>query len=163
MNRTVSTTVSTESDVGTAALRAALDAEHVAVYGYGVVGAYLWGAERTFAREAWNSHRARRDRLRRILTERGSAPPPAAPAYRLPYPVDGPRTAARLAARLEEGAVGAYIGLVAADDRGLRRMAALAMQECARRATHWRGSSATFPGLPPGAISRSPSAGPTRR
>lgn len=133
-------------------LQAALAAEHAVVYGYGIVGAYLTADQREFAREAWDLHRRRRDDLRAFLGERSASPVPAAPAYQLPRTVDGPQTAARLAARLEEGAVDAYLGLVAVDNPGLRRFAAQAMQDCAMRAAHWRGSTAAFPGLPPRAI-----------
>lgn len=138
----------------TAGLRAALAAEHAAIYGYGIVGAYLTDEERAQAGAAWDAHRARRDRLRHLLAVRDASPMSSAPAYRLPFTVDGPRSAARLAARLEEDAVGAYIGLVAAGDPGLRRLAARAMQGYAARAARWRGSTAAFPGLPPHAIYR---------
>ncbi|MQA85525.1 MAG: DUF4439 domain-containing protein [Streptosporangiales bacterium] len=148
----------TPEDPLAAGLQAALAAEHAAIYGYGIVGAYLLTDQRAVARQAWDAHRRRRDRLRAILAARGVSPVSAAPAYRLPRIVDGPQSAARLAARLEEGAVDAYLGLVAVDDPGLRRYAAQAMQDCARRAAHWRGSTSAFPGLPPRAIY-----GPTRK
>lgn len=144
-------------------LRTVLAAEHAAVYGYGIVGAHLTDGERAFAGEAWNAHRANRDRLRLLLAGGGPSPAPAAPAYRLPFEVDGPQTAARLAARLEEGAIEAYVGLVAVSEPTLRRFASLAMQDCAGRATRWRRAAAAFPGLPAHAVSRTPEPDGTAR
>jgi Domain of unknown function (DUF4439) len=131
-----------------AALQDALAAEHVAVFGYGVLGAHLAGAQRTIADQMWNSHRARRDRLRSQVEAAGGVPVAAAPAYHLPSPVTSPRTAALLAARLEDGVTAGYAGLAGASDAGLRRYAALAMQEATVRAVRWRHApSGAFPGL----------------
>jgi hypothetical protein len=130
------------------ALQGALAAEHVAVFGYGVLGAHLLGAQRQTATQIWNSHRARRDRLRSYVTSGGGVPVAAAPAYRLPAPVSSARTAAQLAARLEDGVTAGYAGLAGVADPGLRRYAALAMQEATVRAVRWRGAApAAFPGL----------------
>lgn len=131
-----------------AALQGALAAEHVAIFGYGVLGAHLSGAQRTAADQMWSSHRARRDRLRSYVEAAGGAPVAAAPAYHLPAPVTSPRTAARLAALLEDGVTTGYAGLAGAADPGLCRYAALAMQEATVRAVRWRGTpSGAFPGL----------------
>ena len=136
-----------------AALQGALAAEHVAVFGYGVLGAHLAGSQRTTAAQMWNSHRARRDRLRSYVEAAGGVPVAAAPAYHLPSPVTSPRTAARLAARLEDGVTAGYAGLAGAADPGLRRYAALAMQEATVRALRWRGTpSGAFPGLTDAAL-----------
>jgi hypothetical protein len=131
-----------------AALQGALAAEHVAIFGYGVLGAHLLGAQRQSADQTWNSHRARRDRLRSYVEAGGGTPVAAAPAYRLPAPVSSARTAAQLAARLEDGVAAGYAGLAGVADPSLRRYAALAMQEATVRAVRWRGSPpAAFPGL----------------
>lgn len=131
-----------------AALQAALAAEHAAVYGYGIVGAYLSGQREERARKAWNAHRASRDRIRDMLRGAGATPTPAAPGYGLPHRVTGTESALRLAIHLEDRAAGAYLELVAAGDGRHRRFAAAATQECAVRAARWRGSSAPLPGLP---------------
>lgn len=131
-----------------AALQGALAAEHAAVFGYGVLGAHLAGVQRQNADQMWNSHRARRDRLRSYVEAAGAVPVAAAPAYRLPAPVTSPHTAAQLAARLEDGVTAGYAGLAGAADPALRRYAAQAMQEATVRAVRWRGSPPTaFPGL----------------
>jgi uncharacterized protein DUF4439 len=136
-----------------AALQGALAAEHVAIFGYGVLGAHLFGVQRHSATQMWNSHRARRDRLRSYVTAGGATPVAAAAAYRLPSPVSSARAAAQLAARLEDGVTAGYAGLAGVADAALRRYAALAMQESTVRAVRWRGSpSAAFPGLTSAAL-----------
>ncbi|MCW2946504.1 MAG: hypothetical protein JWR24_3221 [Actinoallomurus sp.] len=132
-----------------AALQAALAAEHVAIFGYGVLGARLMGLQRQNATLMWNSHRTRRDRLRSYVQAYGAEPVAAAPAYQLPSPVSSTHAAAQLAARLEDGVVAGYAGLAGVSDADLRRYAALAMQEATVRAVRWRGSPPpAFPGLP---------------
>ncbi|WP_159057426.1 DUF4439 domain-containing protein, partial [Streptomyces scabiei] len=49
------------------AVQAALAAEHAAVYGYGVVGGKIGQARQGEARSAYDAHRARRDRLVRVV------------------------------------------------------------------------------------------------
>jgi hypothetical protein len=136
-----------------AALQGALTSEHVAIFGYGVLGSHLHGAQRQSATQMWISHRARRDRLRFYVKAAGATPVVAAPAYRLPSSVSSPHTAAQFAARLEDGVTAAYAGLAGVADPSLRRYAALAMQEATMRAVRWRGSPpAAFPGLTSAAL-----------
>ena len=56
------------------ALQAALAAEHAAVYGYGVAGAMLAGADNAAARGDWESHMTARDTLQAMITRLGAAP-----------------------------------------------------------------------------------------
>ena len=126
----------------------ALAAEHAAVYGYGIAGAWLRGAERTRARAAYAGHLARRDRLSALLVDAGQTPVAAEPAYALPPEVRGPEDATALARVLEERVAAVYADLVAASGGEHRRLPALAMQEAAVRAAEWRGGSLPFPGLP---------------
>lgn len=132
------------------ALQAAIAAEHAAIFGYGVLGAHLTGTRQREATMIWNTHRARRDRLRGLIASRGAVPAAAAPAYRLPFAVSSPRAAERLAASLEDAVVAAFAALAGADDPRLRRYAAQVMQEAAASAVRWRGSppATAFPGLP---------------
>ncbi len=130
------------------ALQAALAAEHAAVYGYGIVGAHLNGAPEEAAQDAFDAHRAQRDRLRGLLLARQATPVAAAPAYRLPFPVTDAASAVRLAVRLEEGVAAAYADLVMVENPALRDLGAQALRECAIRMARWRGSSVPFPGLP---------------
>jgi hypothetical protein len=150
------------------ALQQALRAEHAAVYGYGIVGALLRGTSRESARTAWDLHRARRDDLTARLNALGADPAAAAPAYRLPARVTSARTAAKVAAALEDDAVTAYTGLAGSGDAALRTFAARAMQEAMERAVRWRGRSgppesagpgSAFPGLPDTELSPRPQPG----
>ena len=132
------------------ALQAALAAEHAAVFGYGVVGAH--GGERyaAAANHDWNVHRAHRDQLIALLRQRKIDPVGAKPAYALPFNVDGPETAARLAAHLEDGLASAYLLLVATTDPKLRSLGARMLRDATVRGTRWGGSMAAFPGMDSG-------------
>lgn len=134
-------------------LAALLEAEHAAVYGYGVAGGRLTEEPQRLARLAYDSHRARRDQLAARLSERGGDPQPPAPAYDVTAAsVD---EALALAVRLEEGLAVRWRDLVAGtDERPLRELAVAGLQECAVRAAQWReltGSApatVAFPGTP---------------
>lgn len=141
-----------------AVLQAALAAEHVAIFGYGVLGGHLSPAQQQNVQLIWNSHRTRRDRLRAYIQTYGGTPVAAAAAYRLPFAVTSARTATQLAARLEDGVVAGYAVLAGAGDPALRRYAALAMQEATVRAVRWRGSppADAFPGLPASVLTPKP-------
>jgi hypothetical protein len=130
------------------ALQGALTAEHAAIYGYGVVGAMLAGREQADARADWTAHEVARDTLEAMLTRLGTTPVAASPAYALPFAVTSEKSAARLAATLEQGVTRAYLGLVAVSDQALRAFAAQAMQASANRALAWSGSTQAFPGMP---------------
>jgi hypothetical protein len=129
------------------ALQNALAAEHAAVYGYGVVGAMLTGADQAKARADWTAHRVARDTLEAMIGKLGATPVAASPAYDLPFAVTGAASARRLAALLEEGATRAYLAVVAVSDPTLRSFGALAMQPPAARAATWRGTTEAFPGM----------------
>lgn len=144
------------------ALQTALAAEHAAVYGYGVLGARLRGTHQQTAMATWDAHRAQRDKLIAILSGR---PVAAATGYRLPVKVTSARSAAQLAAALEDGLVPAYVGLAGASSPGLRAFAANAAQKAQARSARWRLSAglpappAAFPGLPSTALSPRPEPG----
>jgi len=135
-----------------------LDAEYAAVYAYSVVGARLSGARRAAATAAYDAHRARRDRLRAIISARGGSPTGSGPIYRLPFALVTADDCVRLAALVEERVTAAYLELVAVEDATLRRMAALAMQEGMVRAYAWRPEIPAFPGWP---AKNSPSPSPS--
>ncbi|MFC6084427.1 ferritin-like domain-containing protein [Sphaerisporangium aureirubrum] len=141
-----------------AGLNKVLEAEHAAVYAYGVVGARTGGTQRSSAAAGFNAHRARRDQIRGLIMARGGTPAEAGASYELPFPVVTGADAARLAAFVEDRVTAAYLELASVDDFSLRRLAALAMQECTVRAYAWRPAIAAFPGWP----SRDPSPSPSR-
>ncbi|MET7641746.1 ferritin-like domain-containing protein [Streptomyces sp. NPDC005438] len=129
------------------AAQAALEAEHAAVYGYGVVGSHVSEEHRDQARTAFEGHRARREVLRRAVRDLGGRPASSAGAYALPFPVDDAKAAVRLAAELEDRVAAVYADLVRAASGELRRDAASALREAAVRSVRWRGRSVAFPGM----------------
>ena len=130
-------------------LQAALAAEHAAIYGYGLLGAHLRGAQQQTATALWEAHRSRRDRLAGLVTGLGGTPVAAQPAYRLPVQVTSARTAVQLAASLEQAVLNGYVGLAGATAPALRVLAAQAMQDATIRQVRWSGTATTtaFPGL----------------
>ncbi|MFJ3826196.1 ferritin-like domain-containing protein [Streptomyces nodosus] len=129
------------------AVRAALRAEHAAVYGYGVVGGRIERSRRQEARDAYDAHRARRDELARAVRDLGGSPDAAAAGYALPFAVDDSAAAVRLAAELEERVAAVYSDLVRASTGARRSLATAALREAAVRAVRWSGESVAFPGL----------------
>jgi hypothetical protein len=134
------------------ALGRALAAEYAAIFGYGVAGAHLAGDDQITARQAESAHRARRDALLVRLTTSNAAPPPADPAYALPFPVTDRPSALKLATQLEDASARVWHAALAATTGDDRSMAANALVDCAVRATRWRRiagvmpATLTFPG-----------------
>ena len=135
------------------ALQSALAAEHAAVYGYGVVGAYLTGSPQATATTDWVAHQVARDRLEAMLRSLASSQPTAAAvAYQLPVAVRNAREAVALAVLLEERIATAYLGLVALSNTAIREYGAQQVQASALRAAAWRGNTVAFPGLTSAAL-----------
>jgi hypothetical protein len=133
-----------------AALQAALAAEQQVVYGYGVAGALLSGAEQAYARQCVSVHEIRRDRITALLRSDGAAPVAAQPAYSLPFRVSDPSSARRLAGQLEAAGAGAAWDLVAAGATGssARSLGIAWLADAAVRSTRWGRAVAPFPGQP---------------
>jgi hypothetical protein len=122
-------------------LVALVEAEHAAVYGYGVLGARLDDAGRRFARTAYDSHRARRDALIAALS--GKAPVPLA-SYDVA--VADAAEAMALAVRIETGMSLRWRDLVGGtDERALRSLGIAGLQETAVRAAQWRKRAGLTP------------------
>jgi hypothetical protein len=132
-----------------AALQAALAAEQATIYGYGVVGAKLRGADRDYAEAALAVHVHARDQLMALVTATGATPVAAKPAYALPSPVTDHVAARQLAAHLEQGDAGAFWDLIAASDAQspVRSLAIGWLSAAAVRAAHW-GAQQALPGQP---------------
>jgi hypothetical protein len=114
-----------------------VEAEHAAVYAYGVLGARLDETRRRAALLAYDSHRARRDQLAAALRAAGGTPPAALAAYDIT--VTTPAEALSLAARIEDGLALRWHDLVgAANDVALRQLGVAGLQECAVRGAQWR-------------------------
>jgi ferritin-like protein len=134
------------------ALRSAQAAEHAAIFGYGVVGAFLTGDTREAARQAEQLHRTRRDEVSLRVEAGGGELVAAEPAYALPIEVTNVGSAMALAVQLEEGTAGAWREALSATTGDDRRLALDALIACAVMATRWRQAAQiqpvtlTFPG-----------------
>ena len=136
-------------------LQAVLAAEHAVIYGYGVVGAHLRGADRRRAAAELARHRNQRDALAGQLLELGADPVQTAPAYQLPQPVNSSDRARDLAAVLESRLAAFWADAVltlparqaAGDTVRLRKQAVAGLRGAAVAAALWRGRSVPFPGL----------------
>lgn len=137
------------------ALQDALAAAHVAVWGYGVVGAALPVSGRGPADLALVANRDVRDRVAALLDSRGVEPGPAQAAYALPFPVLSPVDAAALAVTLEDGVTAAWAWVLdQATERSTREAAVTVLGDAELRAVSWRAAAGRnevttpFPGLP---------------
>lgn len=126
---------------GDEARAAAIIGEDACIYAYGIIGAHLGSGGERKARKALDSHRAWRDRL--LATGDFSA---GAAAYELPFPVQDPASARRLAVLVEQRMVPVYADLAAATTGEDRSTAVQAACECAARAIAWGGQTEAFPG-----------------
>ncbi len=129
------------------ALSAAIAAEDAAVYAYGVIGPHLAEEQRPAARAALDTHRQRSFTLRDRVAAAGGPAPDAPIAYDLPYPVNDPDSARRLAGLVEMRLAAAYADLAAAMSDAPRTDAILAAREATVRAIGWGAASMAFPGL----------------
>jgi len=120
------------------ALAAVLAAEHAAIFAYGRIGVRLKGAAVRAARAAESAHRAHRDDLVVLLAAGAASPPPAEPAYALPFPVTDAASALRLAIHVEERAAAAWRAALPATAGEQRRQVLDGLTACAVRAMRWR-------------------------
>ncbi|BCJ67023.1 ferritin-like domain-containing protein [Polymorphospora rubra] len=129
----------------TAGLTAALTAEHAAIYAYGLIGVRLSDAAEAEAHAAEAAHRARRDALTVLLNETSVTPPPAEPAYAVPYPVTDAASALRLAVEIEERTAAVWRAALPVTTGDQRGQALAALTDCAVRATRWRRTAGANP------------------
>jgi hypothetical protein len=134
-------------------LVAALKAEHAAIYGYGIVGAHVTGAQLVAVDAADAAHRSRRDALLMLLAGRGMQPPGAETAYALPFPVINDATAVKLAAIIEDRCAAFWLRALPDTTDDDRSAALAALSDCAVRGSQWRQfagrtpATVAFPGL----------------
>jgi hypothetical protein len=123
----------------TRAVQQALDAEHAAVWVYGLVSAFVTADLGPSVDEGMSEHRDRRDACERMLTAAGDTPDGAQPAYLTPKPVTDPASAKSVVVVAETDAATAWRGVLErTDDQALRGVAASALIASARRCTRWR-------------------------
>jgi hypothetical protein len=132
------------------ALQTALAAEHATLYVYGALGAQTSqsGAPTLYAdlTEAYEAHRARRDRLVALLTDLGEEPVAAEPVYELPADLSTTSAVTRRALELERSCASTYAYLVANSPSSERRFAVEVLIQTAVRELAFRGTPETFPG-----------------
>jgi hypothetical protein len=133
---------------------AALEAENMAIFGYGVLGARLDDAGKVAARQAETTHRDQRDALLTKIMASGATPAPAPPAYELPFPVTDQDSALRLAIAIEDGVALAWRRALASTTAEDRKAALDALMAAAVQSTRWREVAGItpltvpFPGTP---------------
>ncbi|WP_431969295.1 ferritin-like domain-containing protein [Nocardia sp. bgisy134] len=143
------------TDAERQALLGALAAEYAAVYAYGVIAAFASPDRDRLIAENTAAHRARRDTTVDALRAAGTTAPPPEPAYTIPFPVDDPVAAARLAVTVENDTAVAWRAVVEHGESGeARRTGIDGLTECALRAAAWQAilgatpPTAAFPGKP---------------
>lgn len=135
-----------------ASLQATLAAEHAAIYLYGDAGAHTSQSAdpELFAVVSmlYRDHRARRDQLRLLISDRGTTPVAAAASYEVPARLASPVAVRRLAVRTEERCAEVYAALVASTAGPDRDWAISALTEAARARILLGAAPQTFPGAP---------------
>ncbi len=130
-------------------LQAALRSEHVAIWGYGIVGAAIALETRQAVRDIDAAHRAGRDELADLIRLRGTEPETAEANYDLPFPVADSVSALRLAALLEAGvAMGYAFAVSRSHTQRAKGFALAALTDAALRQTGWHQLSGTTPVSP---------------
>ena len=139
------------------AWQAALAAEHQAVFGYGLLGPRLRGAQHMLAVSCAAAHEALRDATEASMAGSGLQPVSPRADYPPLYPVSDAGQARALAARLEDDCAAAWRYLYAQAARaGATARAAqaqVALTASAVRATLWRllvspaDATRPFPGV----------------
>jgi hypothetical protein len=134
------------------ALQATLAAEHAAVYVYGVLGGRVSTAQdprvASLVRSAYDTHRARRDRLRTVISDLDRTPVGPEAAYAVDADDrDGSHLAA-VALVTEERCAAVYAQLVASTVDDQRRWAVEALTDASLRALTFGGRPETWPGAP---------------
>lgn len=142
-------------------LQRVLDAQHLAVYGYPVIGVRLADqAEAARARQLEAAHRLSRDAVAGQLVDRHASPDASAIDFPAPAPVTDRTAAINWAVRIEESSAAAYRYLLGCavraggEQTALRRQALTGLTDAAVAAAYWRGlavparPTVPFPGAP---------------
>jgi aspartate/methionine/tyrosine aminotransferase len=134
------------TDAERQALVDALNAEYSAVYAYGLIAAYASSERTRLVAENTAAHRARRDATIEAMTSAGVTVPAPDAAYTVPFPVNDPIPAARLAVTVETDTAIAWRSVVEnGDSEQIRRMGVDALTESALRLATWQTILGTNP------------------
>ena len=132
------------------ALQTTLEAEHAAVYVYGLLGSRTSnaGEPELYAalRAAYEAHRDRRDQLIGEIAGLDAVPSPAATAYTPPPGLDTGEGRTHAALELERACARTYAALVGATTGNRRSEAIGLLNDAAVRELSFRGTPEIFPG-----------------
>ncbi len=133
------------------ALQKALEAEHAAVFLYGVLGSRTSGSRTpTLLAEltrAFEDHRDQRDALSVMISAAGQDPVASLVDYRVPGPIDTPTQVTGVARTLEQRLTRSYGELVANTSGRDRAWAVAALDRSALRGLTFGERPSDFPGL----------------
>lgn len=131
------------------ALQVALGAEHAAIWCYSLAVAFLTGPQVAQARRDADAHRALRSRVEQTLTQVGSRPVSAQPAYAVPQPVTDGASAAGLVVVAETDCLTSWRAVLEQTTQDeLRRAGLAALNEGTQRCAHWRTAVGATPAIP---------------
>ncbi|AHI00568.1 ferritin-like domain-containing protein [Kutzneria albida] len=132
------------------ALQRALAAEHAAIWVYGLVTAFLPGAQTAAMEQGRLAHTKRRDATAKQLTGAGATPKSSEAAYVTPQPVTNQSSAQAALAVAESDAGAAWRSVLEfTADSAVRGTAVAALTDCAVRATKWRKAGGQTPSAVP--------------
>ncbi|WP_366915735.1 ferritin-like domain-containing protein [uncultured Mycolicibacterium sp.] len=121
------------------ALTDAVAVEHGVIYGYGLVSAHTDPEHNWLVSEALAQHRRHREAAIALLRQRSEPAPLPAAGYDVPFPVDDPTDAARLAVQMEQDTATAWRAVLEqAGDAAERALALDALTDAAVTAARWR-------------------------
>ena len=133
------------------ALQKALEAEHAAVFLFGVLGSRTSGSRQpTLSAQltnAFEDHRDQRDALTVMISATGHDPVASLVDYRVPGPISTPTEVTGVARTLEERLTRTYGELVANTSGRDRAWAVAALDRSALRGLSFGARAADFPGL----------------
>lgn len=133
------------------ALQATLAGEHAAVYLYGVMGGQVSRSQQStlagLIDQSFGTHRARRDRLSVLISDRRTAPVASEVAYRLPNTLTTPRQLRTAARQVESRCLALYGQLVANSTGPVRAWAITALDAGAVAGLDYGSAPTTFPGM----------------
>jgi len=132
------------------ALQTTLEAEHAAVYVYGLLGSRTSQATEPelydALRAAYEAHRERRDALIGEIAAMDAVPGPAAAAYTAPMGLDSADARYRSALERERACARSSSALVASTTGARRGEAISLLDDAAARELSFRGIPEIFPG-----------------
>lgn len=120
--------------------------ENAAIWGYGLLLAYLDETQYPEGLRLFNTHRDGRDWARLQMRELGATPPRPKPSYELPFAVNSSLSASNFAGFLEDRLAGLYARLTSAATASGQSYAFDKALELAGNYYFWTKKIKTFPG-----------------